>query len=62
MGEDLPDPNNIVSLKGDKISLEYTDNNSESFARLVDRWIDVLKSIDPDMGSRYYRSKFPLRW
>jgi choline dehydrogenase-like flavoprotein len=70
MGEDLPDPNNRVSLKGDKISLEYTDNNSESFDRLVDRWIDVLKSIsegegyanNPDRGSRYYRSKFPLRW
>jgi choline dehydrogenase-like flavoprotein len=62
MGEDLPDPNNRVSLKGDKISLEYTDNNSESFDRLVDRWIDVLKSIDADSGSRYYRSKFPLRW
>ncbi len=61
MGEDLPDPNNRVSLKGDRISLEYTDNNSESFDRLVDRWIDVLKSID-DTNSRYYRSNFPLRW
>lgn len=61
MGEDLPDPNNRVSLKGDRISLEYTDNNSHSFDRLVDRWIDVLKSID-DTNSRYYRSKFPLRW
>jgi choline dehydrogenase-like flavoprotein len=37
MGEDLPDPNNRVSLKGDKISLEYTDNNIQSFDRLVDR-------------------------
>jgi choline dehydrogenase-like flavoprotein len=62
MGEDLPDPNNRVSLKEDKISLEYTDNDSESFDRLVDRWIDVLKSINPGMDSRYYRSKFPLRW
>jgi choline dehydrogenase-like flavoprotein len=62
MGEDLPDPNNRVSLKGDKISLEYTDNNSESFDRLIDRWIDVLKSINVDSGSRYYLSKFPLRW
>jgi choline dehydrogenase-like flavoprotein len=62
MGEDLPDPNNRVSLKRDKISLEYTDNNSESFDRLVNRWIDVLKSIDNDAGSRYYHSTFPLRW
>jgi choline dehydrogenase-like flavoprotein len=62
MGEDLPDPNNRVCLKGDKISLEYTDNNSESFDRLVNRWIDVLKSINNDAGSRYYHSTFPLRW
>ncbi len=62
MGEDLPDPNNRVSLKRDKISLEYTDNNSESFDRLVNRWIDVLKSINNDAGSRYYHSTFPLRW
>ncbi|MCY7367091.1 MAG: GMC family oxidoreductase [Chamaesiphon sp.] len=62
MGEDLPDPNNRVSLKGDKISLEYTDNNSESFDQLIDRWIDVLKSINGESDSRYYRSKFPLRW
>ena len=62
MGEDLPDPNNRVRLKGDKISLEYTDNNRESFDRLVHRWIEVLKSIDPDPNSRFYSSSFPLRW
>lgn len=62
MGEDLPDPNNRVSLKGDKISLEYTDNNSEPFDRLVDRWIDVLKSLDFNSNSHYYRSNFSLRW
>jgi choline dehydrogenase-like flavoprotein len=62
MGEDLPDPNNRVRLKGDKISLEYTDNNTESFDRLVHRWIGVLKSIDTHPNSRYYRSNFPLRW
>ena len=62
MGEDLPDPNNRVCLKGDKISLAYTDNNTESFDRLVHRWIEVLKSIDPDPNSRFYSSNFPLRW
>ena len=62
MGEDLPDPNNRVRLKGDRISLEYTDNNTESFDRLVQRWIGVLKSIDTDPNSRYYSSNFPLRW
>jgi hypothetical protein len=29
MGEDLPNRNNRVSLKGDRISLKDTDNNSE---------------------------------
>ncbi|WP_373547470.1 GMC oxidoreductase [Chamaesiphon sp.] len=62
MGEDLPDPNNRVRLKGDRISLEYTDNNTESFDRLVHRWIGILKSIDTDPNSRYYSSNFPLRW
>jgi choline dehydrogenase-like flavoprotein len=62
MAEDLPDPNNRVCLKGDKISLEYTDNNMESFDRLVHRWIGVLKSLDPDPNSRFYTTNFPLRW
>lgn len=73
MGEDLPDPNNRVRLKGDKICLEYTDNNTESFNRLVHRWTDVLKSINVGIGSKvrfdraddkrsYYNSNFPLRW
>jgi choline dehydrogenase-like flavoprotein len=66
MGEDLPDPHNRVHLKGDKIQIDYTENNTESFNRLVHRWIEVLKSINTDMGwilgSRYYHSSFPLRW
>lgn len=66
MGEDLPDPHNRVYLKEDKIHIDYTENNTESFNRLVHRWIEVLKSIEVDMGwiteSRYYQSNFPLRW
>ena len=74
MGEDLPDSNNRVRLKGDKICLEYTDNNVESFNRLVHRWMDVLESIDIKTDSKvrfgkadakrshYYHSNFPLRW
>ena len=62
MGEDLPDPNNRVRLKRDRILLEYTDNNTESFDRLVHRWIGILKSIDTDPNSRYYSSNFSLRW
>ncbi|MBI4781712.1 MAG: GMC family oxidoreductase [Oscillatoriophycideae cyanobacterium NC_groundwater_1537_Pr4_S-0.65um_50_18] len=66
MGEDLPDPNNRVRIKGDKIHLDYTENNTEAFNRLIDRWIEVLKSIDIDKGfmkqSLYYRANFPLKW
>ena len=66
MAEDLPDANNRICLKGDKISLAYTENNIESFDRLVHRWIEVLKSIDTNLGfqrrSRYYHQTFPLRW
>jgi hypothetical protein len=63
MGEDLPDRNNRVHIKGDKIHIDYTENNTESFNHLVDRWIEVLKSINVDKGeSRYYRSNFPLSW
>jgi len=63
MGEDLPDRNNRVHIKGDKIHIDYTENNTESFNHLVDRWIEVLKSINVDKGeSRYYQSNFPLSW
>ncbi len=44
MAEDLPDLNNRVRLNGDRISLEYTDNNTEPFDRLVHRWIGILTS------------------
>jgi choline dehydrogenase-like flavoprotein len=44
--EDLPDPNNRITVDGDRIVLDYTENNSEPYARLEQRWIEVLKSID----------------
>jgi choline dehydrogenase-like flavoprotein len=47
MAEDLPDPNNRVRVKGDKIFLEYTNNNDQALHRLVKRWQQVLKSIEP---------------
>ncbi|MBE7446467.1 MAG: GMC family oxidoreductase [Planctomycetia bacterium] len=64
-GEDLPDPDNRVVVKNDKIYLEYTDNNTESFDRLLKRWTGVLKSID--CGDKivpcsfYFRKKIPLQ-
>jgi choline dehydrogenase-like flavoprotein len=46
MTEDLPDPNNRVYVKGEKIFLNYTNNNVEAFNRLIKRWTEVLKSIE----------------
>lgn len=63
--EDLPDPNNRVRVKGDKIHLDYTDNNTEAFDRLLARWTEVLKSIN--CGDRvlpcslYFRKRISLQ-
>ncbi|HEY9155748.1 MAG TPA: GMC family oxidoreductase [Opitutaceae bacterium] len=46
MTEDLPDPNNRVRLVDGRIRLDYTPNNVESFNRLVDRWVGILKKVD----------------
>ncbi len=62
MSEDLPDPNNRVRLKDDAIGIDYTENNIESYQRLVDRWIEILKSIDGGSESHYYHKRFPLKW
>ena len=48
MGEDLPDLNNRISVnEDDNIVLEYTPNNEVSFNRLITRWKQILKSMDP---------------
>ncbi|MBI4289385.1 MAG: GMC family oxidoreductase [Chloroflexi bacterium] len=63
--EDLPDPDNRVSVVNDRITLRYKDNNVEAYDRLVRRWSEVLKSID--CGERiipcsfYFRKKIPLQ-
>jgi choline dehydrogenase-like flavoprotein len=44
--EDLPDANNQVRVEGDqRIVIDYTENNSEPFDRLVERWKGILKEI-----------------
>jgi choline dehydrogenase-like flavoprotein len=64
--EDLPDPNNRVRLDsdGETIVLEYDDNNTEAYERLVSRWISVLESVDPGLHilptGIYLRKKVPL--
>jgi choline dehydrogenase-like flavoprotein len=63
--EDLPDPHNRVTLRGDAIQLHYTENNTEAYDRLLSRWIGVLKGIDCGEtiipASFYFRKKLPLQ-
>ncbi len=71
--EDLPDPNNRVQVttctdseddSPTQIKLSYTDNNTESFARLKTRWIDVLKQAGHADGHvplhAYFKKRIPL--
>ncbi|BDD12319.1 dehydrogenase (plasmid) [Fulvitalea axinellae] len=64
-GEDLPDPENRVTLKDGKIHLHYTDNNLKGFDRLMKKWCDILKEIEcADYivpHSLYFRKKIPLQ-
>ncbi len=63
--EDLPDHNNRVRVEGDKIYLDYTDNNTQAFDRLMNRWVSILKSIDCGNTiiplSLYFRKRLPLQ-
>lgn len=47
--EDLPDPRNQVRVDGERIIIDYTENNSEPFARLNARWKEILQAVDQDM-------------
>ncbi|PSB25114.1 GMC oxidoreductase [Stenomitos frigidus] len=44
--EDLPDPNNRVRVNGEKLYVDYIANNTETHARLVYRWTEVLKTTE----------------
>lgn len=63
--EDLPERNNRVKVKGDKVFLEYSDNNTQAFDRLMNRWVRILKSIDCGETiiplSLYFRKRIPLQ-
>jgi len=62
--EDLPDPDNRVTISGGRIQLDYTPNNVESFARLKSKWIDTLKQAghaDHWFHLRaYFKKRIPL--
>jgi len=63
-GEDLPDANNRVQVIDGTIHLDYTDNNTEGFDLLIDRWKNVLRKIDDGASffhhGVYLRKKIPL--
>jgi choline dehydrogenase-like flavoprotein len=67
-GEDLPDPENRVRVQGDageQVVLEYTDNNTEAFARLLKRWQKTLKEIDSGddflPNGVYFKKQIPIQ-
>jgi choline dehydrogenase-like flavoprotein len=43
--EDLPDPANRVRFEGERIVVEYRDNNTKAFDRLIARWKSVLRRV-----------------
>ncbi|MGC4120286.1 MAG: GMC family oxidoreductase [Myxococcales bacterium] len=66
--EDLPDPANRVRVEGpegERVVLDYRENNTEAYDRLLARWVGVLKSIDCADEvlpcSLYLRKKIPLQ-
>jgi choline dehydrogenase-like flavoprotein len=56
--EDLPDPNNRVRVGDTKLTIEYTPNNIEAHDRLLYRFQELLKAVDPK-SSRPFRSLHP---
>jgi choline dehydrogenase-like flavoprotein len=44
----LPDPDNAITLRRDRIRIHYLPNNLEAHDRLVYRWIDTLRRTEKD--------------
>jgi choline dehydrogenase-like flavoprotein len=62
--EDLPDPNNRVSLVNGRIQIQYKPNNVDSFLRLRDKWIEILKQAGHAQHwvnlHAYFKKQVPL--
>lgn len=62
--EDLPDPENRVRLRDGRIVLQYTENNTAAYDRLVKRWKQVLRSVSCGQHfvplGLYLKKKIPL--
>ncbi|MCT0200837.1 GMC family oxidoreductase [Synechococcus sp. CS-1325] len=44
----LPDPDNRITLRNDRIRIHYLPNNLEAHDRLVYRWLDTLQAVEAD--------------
>ncbi|CAN5435280.1 GMC family oxidoreductase [soil metagenome] len=64
-GEDLPAPENRVQILNGEIHLDYTDNNTKGFDRLIKKWSDIMAGIDDGNSflphHLYLRKKIPLQ-
>ncbi|MBX7056746.1 MAG: GMC family oxidoreductase [Leptospirales bacterium] len=62
--EDLPDANNRVRINQDKVILDYHDNNTQGYDRLMARWTKLLREVEKTdhivPHSLYLRKKIPL--
>lgn len=63
--EDVPDWKNRVAVQGDRIVIDYDiENNAEPFARLNERWKQILQEIDRASSPRatvgYFTTKMPM--
>lgn len=57
--EDLPNPENRVRLQGDRIVVEYQDNNTAAMDRLIARWKQVLRNIHGP-ASLFVTARLPI--
>ena len=55
-GEDLPDPDNRVTVLNGQIHLEYKENNTDGFRRLIHVWKKILGELDT--GHALFRMRF----
>lgn len=64
-GEDLPDANNKVQVIKGQIHLDYKDNNTKGFDRLISKWSHIMASVDDGHSflphHLYLRKKIPLQ-
>lgn len=63
----LPDPENRITVQGDRIDVAYIANNREAHDRLVYRWLDTIQKTEADPATTvvqrapiYPRGEAPL--